>query len=36
MFALRLPTIKLDPAKQTTEVIGRNCYAGAEDMQLSS
>lgn len=36
MFALRMPTVKQDPEKQPTEVVGRSCYAGEEDMKVSS
>lgn len=36
MSALRMPTVKQDPENQPTEVVGRSCYAGEEDMKVSS
>lgn len=36
MSALRMPTVKQDPVNQPTEAVGRSCYTGVEDMQMSS
>lgn len=36
MSALRMPTVKQDPENESTEVVGRSCYAGEEGMKVSS